>query len=56
MTAKTTNPGSQAAMIRALLARKYAPDTILERVKRAFPREKPTMGYINWLSRKSRKA
>jgi hypothetical protein len=55
MTAKTTNPGTQAAMIRTLLARKCAPNTILEKVRKAFPREKPTMGYINWLAKRPKR-
>jgi hypothetical protein len=54
MTAKTTNPGSKAGFIRALLARKCAPSTILEKAKRALPRQKPTMGYINWLAKRSK--
>ena len=34
MTAKTANPGCQTGLIRALLARKCAPSTILEKAKK----------------------
>lgn len=39
---------SQAAMIRALLAKKVSADKIVERVKNSLG-GKPTVGYVNWI-------
>lgn len=44
---------SQAAMIRALLARKCAPEKVLERVRKEFPKQKPTLGYVNAIAKES---
>jgi hypothetical protein len=48
---KAKNPNqSQAAMICALLAKRMAPEKIVQRVKKSLGGN-PTVGYVNWLSR-----
>jgi hypothetical protein len=53
MASRTTNPGSQADKIQALLAKNIAADTVRSKVKKAFPKKKSTLGYINWLAKNS---
>lgn len=51
---KAKNPNrSQAAMIRALLAKKVPAEKIVERVKKACGGN-PTVGYVNWLAAKAK--
>ena len=44
---------SQAAMIRFLLSKKVPPEKIVAKVKAAFPKQKPTIGYVNALSKEA---
>ncbi len=51
---KKQKPETQAAYIRSRLARKSAPEAILEECERRFPRGKVTLGYVNWIARRMR--
>lgn len=49
------NTQSQAGMIRSLLSKKVAPETIVKRVAKALG-GKPTVAYVNWIAKTTRKA
>ena len=46
---------SQAGMIRSLLAKNVSPPSIVKRVVKALG-GKPTVAYVNWVAKTSRKA
>jgi hypothetical protein len=52
-TMKVKQNQSQAAMIRALLAKKVPVEKIVERVKKACGGE-PTVGYVNWIAKRAK--
>ena len=51
--AKKQKPETQASYIRARLARKCAPQTILAECQKRFPKGSVTVGYINSLAKEA---